>query len=71
MTASSPPSKLTLLGLMRHLTEMERVYLVYALGPKGDLRFVYGDSCEEGGPERDFDVDASMWSPTHSPDGSP
>ncbi len=59
VTASSPPSTLTLLGLVRHITEMERVYLVYALGPKGDLTFVYGDY-EDGGPEWDFDVDASM-----------
>jgi hypothetical protein len=59
VSASSPPSNLTLLGLVRHLTEMERVYLVYALGPKGDLNFVYGDY-EDGGPEWDFDVDASM-----------
>jgi Protein of unknown function (DUF664) len=59
VTASSPPSNLTLLGLVRHLTEMERVYLVYALGPKRDLNFVYGDY-EEGGPEWDFDVDDSM-----------
>jgi Protein of unknown function (DUF664) len=59
VSASSPPSNLTLLGLVRHLTEMERVYLVYALGPKGDLVFVYGDY-EDGGPEWDFDVDASM-----------
>ena len=55
----SPPSNLTLLGLVRHVTEMERVYLVYALGPKGDLTFVYGDYVD-GGPEWDFDVDASM-----------
>jgi len=48
-----------LLGLVRHITEMERVYLVYALGPKGNLTFVYGDY-EDGGPEWDFDVDASM-----------
>jgi hypothetical protein len=59
VAASSPPSNLTLLGLMRHLTEMERVYLSYALGPKGELSFVYGDY-EEGGPEWDFDVDVSM-----------
>ena len=59
VAASSPPSNLTLLGLVRHMTEMERVYLVYALGPKGDLSFVYGDYVD-GGPEWDFDVDASM-----------
>jgi hypothetical protein len=59
VTASAPPSNLTLLGLMRHMTEMERVYLVYALGPKGDLTFVYGHY-EDGGPEWDLDVDTSM-----------
>jgi hypothetical protein len=31
VTASAPPSTLTLLGLVRHLTEMERVYLVHAI----------------------------------------
>jgi Protein of unknown function (DUF664) len=59
VAASSPPSKLTLLGLVRHLTEMERVYLVYALGPRGDLTFVFGEY-EDGGPDWDFDVDATM-----------
>ena len=59
MAAAALPSRLTLLGLVRHLTEMERVYATYALGPPGPLRFVYGDY-EDGGPEWDFDVDASM-----------
>jgi hypothetical protein len=53
------PSRLSLLGLMRHLTEMERVYAVWALGPAGPLRFVWGDY-SDGGPEWDFDADASM-----------
>jgi hypothetical protein len=53
VVASTPPSKLTLLGLVRHLTEMERVYFTYALGG-GELEFVYGPY-EEGGPEGDFD----------------
>jgi hypothetical protein len=56
---SAPPSALSLLGLMRHLTEMERVYAAWALGPKADLRFVWGDYTD-GGPEWDFDVDESM-----------
>jgi hypothetical protein len=59
VTASCPPSNLTLLGLVRHLTEMERVYAVHALGPPGDLDFVYG-VYEDDGPEWDLDVDASM-----------
>src|SRR6185436_599895 len=33
-TRSAPPSALSLLGLVRHLTEMERAYGVWALGPK-------------------------------------
>ncbi|HEY7625801.1 MAG TPA: DUF664 domain-containing protein, partial [Ilumatobacteraceae bacterium] len=59
VTRSAPPSKLTLLGLVRHMTEMERVYLVYSLGPPGELHLVYG-VYEDGGPEWDFDVDESM-----------
>ena len=56
---SVPPSPLSLLGLVRHLTEMERVYGAWALGPKVDLRFVWGEYTDDG-PEWDFDVDASM-----------
>ena len=60
VAAASAPSTLTLLGLVRHLTEMERVYGAYPLGPSGAaLTFVYGPYVD-GGPEGDFDVDASM-----------
>ena len=59
VTASCPPSNLTLLGLVRHMTEMERVYAVHALGDGRALELVYG-AYEDGGPEWDFDVDASM-----------
>jgi hypothetical protein len=45
-----PPSDLSLLGLVRHLTEMERVYLVRALAG-GDLRLVY---CTEAEPDGDI-----------------
>ncbi len=51
--ASVAPSALSLLGLVRHMTEMERVYLVYALGG-GELAFVYG-TYDEGAPAPDFD----------------
>ena len=34
---SALPSPLSLLGLVRHLTEMERAYDVWALGPKTEL----------------------------------
>jgi Protein of unknown function (DUF664) len=59
VAAAALPSRLTMLGLVRHLTEMERVYATHALGPPAELHFVYGDY-EDEGPEGDFDVDAYM-----------
>ena len=44
---------------MRHITEMERVYVVWALGPSEPLRWVWGDYTDDG-PEWDIDVDESM-----------
>jgi hypothetical protein len=58
-TRSAPPSPLSLLGLVRHLTEMERAYAVWALGPKHELQWVWGDYTDNG-PEWDIDADASM-----------
>ena len=40
---SAPPSRLSLLGLVRHLTEMERAYGTWALGPVSDLQWVSGE----------------------------
>jgi hypothetical protein len=57
--AAAPPSAVTILGLVRHMTEMERVYGAWAIGGSGDLAFVYGDYVD-GGPDWDFDVDPSM-----------
>ena len=59
VTRSAPPSPLSLLGLVRHLTEMERVYGSWALGPKAELRWVWGEYIDDG-PEWDIDVDESM-----------
>ena len=56
---SAPPSSLSLLGLVRHLTEMERAYAVWALGPKEPLQWVWGDYTDDG-PEWDIDADESM-----------
>jgi hypothetical protein len=56
---SSPPSDLSLLGLVRHMTEMERVYGVWANGPKEPLTWVWGEYAD-GGPEPDFRVDPTM-----------
>jgi hypothetical protein len=44
---------------MRHLTEMERVYGTWALGPEEPLVFVWGDYTDDD-PEWDIDADASM-----------
>ncbi|MEQ1873224.1 MAG: DinB family protein [Ilumatobacteraceae bacterium] len=46
-------SPMSLLGLVRHLTEMERVYFTYSIGG-GELEFVYGPY-EDDGPAGDFD----------------
>lgn len=49
-------STMSLLGLVRHLTEMERVYATYSLGASAgaELEFVYGPY-PDGGPDGDFD----------------
>lgn len=48
--ASASPSDLSLLGLVRHLTEMEHVYLVYALGG-GTFGLIY---CTDENPDGDI-----------------
>ncbi|HEX5189873.1 MAG TPA: DinB family protein [Streptosporangiaceae bacterium] len=48
--ASASPSDLSLLGLVRHMTEMEHVYLVYALGG-GQFGMVY---CTDADPDADI-----------------
>jgi hypothetical protein len=47
---------LPLLGRVRHLTEVERVYAGWA---GAELEWVWGDYTDDG-PERDIDADASM-----------
>jgi Protein of unknown function (DUF664) len=59
VSRSASPSPLSLLGLVRHMTEMERAYAAWALGPKSPLQWVWGEYTD-GGPEWDIDVDASM-----------
>ena len=54
-----PPSSLSLLGLVRHITEMERAYATWALGPDKPLTWVWGEYTDDG-PEWDFDASASM-----------
>lgn len=55
---AAEPSTLSLLGLVRHMAEMERAYGVWALGPKADLEWVWGSY--ENGAEDDIDCDATM-----------
>src|SRR3954451_18788654 len=43
VTRSAPPSPLSLLGLVRHLAEMERTYAVWALGPRMARHWVWGE----------------------------
>jgi hypothetical protein len=50
VTRSAPPSDLSLLGLVRHLTEMERAYAVRALGDRS-LPLVY---CTDDEPDADI-----------------
>ena len=56
---SADPSSLSLLGLVRHLAEMERVYGVWANGCPSELVFVWGDY-DDDGPDHDFDCDPSQ-----------
>jgi hypothetical protein len=47
------PSHLSLLGLVRHMAEMERAYGSWPLGDSPDFRWVWG--AHEGGAEDDID----------------
>ena len=47
----APPSDLSLLGLVRHLTEMEHAYLVHALAGGRDFSEVY---CSADAPDGDI-----------------
>jgi hypothetical protein len=50
VSAAAAPSDLSLLGLVRHMTEMEHVYFVYALAG-GDFGLVY---CTDATPDADI-----------------
>jgi Protein of unknown function (DUF664) len=56
---TAPPSALSLLGLVRHMTEMERVYATWALGAKSQLSWVWGEYTDDG-PEWDIDTNADQ-----------
>ncbi len=53
---SADPSHLSLLGLVRHMAEMERAYGSWPLGENPDFRWVWG--AYEGDAEDDIDCTA-------------
>jgi len=56
---AAPPSPLSMLGLVRHVVEMERVYGVWANGCTCELVWVWGEYAEDG-PDHDFECDATQ-----------
>lgn len=56
---SAAPSALSLLGLVRHMAEMERVYGVWANGCPCALVWVWGEYADDG-HDHDFDCDAAQ-----------
>lgn len=55
-----PPMELSILGLMRHMTQMEHVYLSWGLGG-GERVMVYGDDDFTGGSAETFDPDMTLY----------
>ncbi len=55
-----PPLELSVLGLVRHMTQMEHVYLAWGLGG-GDRVMVYGDDDFAGGSVDTLEVDLSLY----------
>jgi len=55
---AAPPSRLSLLGLVRHLTEQERLYGAWGNGCRCELVQVWGEYVD-GGPDLDLDCAAS------------
>ncbi len=57
---SVPPVELSVLGLVRHMTQMERVWLTCGLGG-GDLVLPYGEDDYAGGSAETVDDDITAW----------
>ena len=57
---SIPPVQLSVLGLVRHMTQMEHVYLSWGLGG-GDQGLVYGDDDYAGGSPDSVDDDLTRY----------
>lgn len=57
---SVPPVELSVLGLVRHMTQMEHVYLAWGLGG-GEQLVVYGDDDYAGGSVETIEEDLHMF----------
>jgi Protein of unknown function (DUF664) len=57
---SIPPVELSVLGLVRHMTQMEHGYLAWGLGG-GERRMVYGDDDYTGGSADSVDEDLGRY----------
>lgn len=57
---SIPPVDLSILGLIRHMTQMEHVYLAWGLGG-GDRVMVYGEDDFEGGSPETLETDLALY----------
>jgi hypothetical protein len=57
---SVPPVELSVLGLVRHMTQMEHVYLAWGLGG-GEQHLVYGDDDYAGGSTDTVDEDLALY----------
>ena len=57
---SIPPVELSVLGLLRHMTQMEHAYLGWGLGG-GERVMIYGDDDYAGGSVETIDVDLEMY----------
>jgi hypothetical protein len=55
-----PPVELSVLGLVRHMTQMEHVYLAWGLGG-GERTMVYGDDDYAGGSAKTIEEDVGRY----------
>jgi hypothetical protein len=60
VTWSVPPLELSVLGLVRHMTQMEHVYLAWGLGG-GEQLMVYGEDDYAGGSVDTVDDDLTRY----------
>lgn len=57
---SVPPVGLSVLGLVRHMTQMEHVYLAWGLGG-GERHLVYGDNDFDAGSAETYEEDVTLY----------